>query len=267
MKRVVGAVLSRVLDNRAMVNFLGTTTYVAVLILGTLLSIRLLQLDRLVFSLLAGIGIAGLAVGFALKDIAANFIADIALALRKDYPFRVGDIIETNEYMGIVEEISLRDTRITTFQGQSVFLPNKLIFETAVRNYSLSARRRVDVNVGVSYGDDLEKVRDVVVQAGESVPQRNKDTAVEVFFKDFGDSSISFQVRFWVPFKQQKDYLEARNNAIGTIKKHFDRNGIVIPWPIRTLDFGIKGGVTLAESLAAPAAGDQGREREATETA
>lgn len=252
LNAVVKNVLARLVDNSALVNFLGRLVQIGVVLFGALVSIKVLKLDQVVFSVLAGVGIAGLAIGFAFQDMAANFIAGIALVFRKDYPFRVGDIIETNEYMGVVREINLRDTMIETFQGQLVFMPNKLIFENSLKNYSLRGRRRIDLGVGISYGDDLEKVRKVTVDAVGGLEELVAGEDVELFFGEYGDSSINLEVRFWVPFEKQSDFLRARSEAIVRIKKAYDRNGITIPFPIRTLDFGIKGGEKLSAVLPPP---------------
>lgn len=241
--------LQRVIDNQALVNFLGGLTRIGIILLGTLIAIKILNLDEVVFSVLAGVGIAGLAIGFAFQDIAANFIAGMALVFRKDYPFRVGDIVETNNQMGIVKEISLRDTFIQTFQGQAVFIPNKLIFENSVINYSLLGKRRVDLGVGISYGDDLDKVKAVTIDAIKGIGQRIKEENIELFYNQFGDSSINFYIRFWIPFVKQTDFLKAQSDAIILIKKAYDQSEITIPFPIRTLDFGIKGGEKLDQML------------------
>ncbi len=251
-KKIVKSLLARIVDNQALVNFLGILVHIGIFLFGSLIAIKLLNLDQMLFSVLAGVGIAGLAIGFAFQDIAANFIAGIALAFRKNYPFRVGDIIETNDYMGIVEDISLRDTMIRTFEGQSIFIPNKLIFENVVKNYSLLKKRRVDLTVGISYGEKLQAVKDIVYKAVKKVPECLEDQPIEIFYQEFGDSSINFQVRFWVSFRKQTDYLRARSEAIMAIKKDFDQNGITIPFPIRTLDFGIKGGTRLSEEMPYP---------------
>lgn len=249
LQSTVKSLLSRIIDNQALVNFLGGLTRIATVLFGALIAIKILNLDDVVFSVLAGVGIAGLAIGFAFQDIAANFIAGIALVFRKDYPFRTENIIQTNDHMGVVKEISLRDTLIQTFEGQFVFIPNKLIFENAVINYSLLGRRRVDLGVGISYGEDLERVKEITVTAIETMDHRMENTDIEFFYTEFGDSSINFEIRFWVPFIKQTDFLRARSDAIISIKRAYDREGITIPFPIRTLDFGIKGGRTLDEVL------------------
>ena len=248
-RQLVKRVLQKFVDNQALVNFLGILTQVAVFLIGFLIAIKILSLDEAVFSVLAGVGIAGLAIGFAFQDVAANFIAGIALVFRKDHPFKVGDIVETNGQMGTIREISLRDTMLETFDGQSIFIPNKMIFENAVQNYSLLGRRRIDLAVGISYGDDLEKVKKVTVEALQNIENRVESRDVELFFEEFGNSSINFEVRFWVPFVRQTDYLKARSEAVMAIKKAYNENDITIPFPIRTLDFGIKGGEKLSAML------------------
>ena len=249
LQRLVKNVLRRFVRNQALIDFLGIFARVTAFIFGLVIAIRILRLDDAVFSILAGVGIVGLAIGFAFQDVASNFIAGIALVFRSDRPFKVGDIVETNEYIGTIDEINLRDTLLTTFEGQSVFIPNKLIFENAVLNYSLLGRRRVDLAVGVSYGEDLEKVKRVTIDAVKSIHSRIQEKGIELFFEEFGDSSINFQVRFWILFVKQIDFLQARSLAVMKIHKAYNENDIVIPFPIRTLDFGIKGGRTISDMI------------------
>jgi small conductance mechanosensitive channel len=215
-------------------SLLVTTTSLAILTAGLFVALGVLGLDRTVMSLLAGVGILGLALGFAFQDIAANFIAGIVLSVRR--PIHVGDVVETNNFFGTVREINLRSTLVGTPTGQTVVIPNKLVFENPMINYSTLRKRRVDLKVGVSYRDDLELVERVAVEAIEGVSARDTGRAVEFFFEDFGSSSIDFVVRFWIGFSRQSDYKAARSAAVMAIKRAFDDNGLSIPFPIRTLD-------------------------------
>ncbi len=249
LKTLSRRLLRRMITNEALISFLGTLVRIGTFLAGALIAIKILRFDDAVLSLLAGIGIAGIALGFAFQDIAANFIAGIALVFRKDYPFKVDDVVRTNDILGVVKEINLRDTMIQTFGGQYIFIPNKQIFENAVINYSALGSRRVDLAVGVSYGEDLEKVREVALNAVRDTPHLQKEKPVEVFYEEFGSSSINFQLRFWIPFEKQTDFLKARSEAVIRIKKAFDAADITIPFPIRTLDFGIKGGEKLSAMI------------------
>lgn len=239
-------VLGKFLKNVSLVRFLGALTRLVVLLVGLLVALNVLQLDRAVLSLLTGVGILGIALGFAFQDMAANFISGVALVFHDDRPFKVGDVVETNGQVGVVKEINLRASTVETFQGQWVFIPNKQIFQESVINYSIRGERRIDLEVGISYGDDLEKVKKVTLEAVTGVT-RVDTSRIDLFYQEFGDSSINFVVRFWVPFVAQTDFLSARSDAIMRIKAAFDQNDITIPFPIRTLDFGIKGGKTLKE--------------------
>lgn len=240
-------VIGRISHSAALNNLISTLLYIALLSIGFFFVLSVLQLDRVVVSLLAGVGIIGLALGFAFQDIAANFISGIIIAVQK--PFGVGDMIETNDFFGVIERVSLRTLDIRKPSGELVKLPNKMVFENPVTNYSSSGTRRLDLEVGVSYGEDLEKVQQVVIEALQDVKNRVKTRDIEVMFDAFGDSSIEFKARFWISYSRQIDFVSAKSDAIIKIKKAFDANEIMIPFPIRTLDFGIKGGEKLNEHL------------------
>ena len=221
------------------------TVYIIIILVAFFIALGVLNLDKAVTSLLAGAGIIGLALGFAFQDIAANFMSGIIMAIRT--PFREGDIIESQDHMGIVHEMNLRATVIRSFEGQYQIIPNKEVFQNTITNYSRLGKRRIDLDVGVSYGDDLEKVRNLTLEAVKSLDFVLPSDDISLYYNEFGDSSINFKVRFWINFAKQPDYLKAKSEAIMAIKKTYDDNDIMIPFPIRTLDFGIKGGEKLNE--------------------
>lgn len=226
---------------------LSRLVWVAVVAAGLFIALGVLQLDKTVTSLITGAGILTLIAGLAFQDLAANFIAGVLLQLR--HPFRTGELIQTNEYYGTAEHITLRATVLRTLSGQLVYIPNKDVFNTPLENFSATGRRRVDVPVGISYGDDLERAAQIAVDAVAQVPGREEDKPVELFYEGFGESSINFIVRFWIPFKTEPDYLRARSEAVTRIKRAFDEQGVTIPFPIRTLDFSRVGGRLLSEEL------------------
>ncbi len=246
-RRVVKQMLHRVTINKTIINLLETVVGILIIGIGVFIALSILNLDGTVTSLLAGAGIVGLALGFAFQDIAANFISGIILSIR--HPFGIGDIIETNDYFGTVQKMNLRNTIIKTPDGQVVYIPNKAVFENPLENYTKGAERRIDLSCGISYGDDLRMVRELAVEAIEELDNYNKDRDVEFYYDEFGDSSINFEVRFWIRFVKNPDYWSARSEAIMALKKKFDENDIMIPFPIRTLDFGIRGGEKLNTML------------------
>lgn len=247
IRNAIGRLLKKVTDNKTIVNLLETVVGVMIIGVGIFIALSILQLDGAVTSLLAGAGIIGLALGFAFQDIASNFISGIILSIR--HPFGIGDIIDTNGFYGTVQKLNLRNTILRTPQGQVVYIPNKSVFENPLENYTKTGERRIDLSCGVSYGDDLEKAKQVAIEAVKSLKNYNADKGIEFYYEEFGGSSINFKIRFWVYFQSNPDFWAARSDAIMAVTKHFDENDIMIPFPIRTLDFGIRGGEKLNEML------------------
>ncbi|MEP6845060.1 MAG: mechanosensitive ion channel family protein [Panacibacter sp.] len=245
LKLLAAKLIRKISTNRTLDNLFTSIVYIFFIgiVLFTVLSV--LHLGTAVTSVLAGAGILGLAIAFAFQDIAANFISGIFLSFRR--PLHIGDIVKIKDYMGKVEDINLRDTVIRTFQGQMVIIPNKDVFQSPIENYTLLGKRRFDLVIGISYGDDLEKVKAITLQAVKDIKGLSEEDETTFFYKEFGDSSINFLIRLWVNSTDQPAYLGVGSEAIMRIKKAFDENNITIPFPIRTLDFGIKGGTPLSE--------------------
>ena len=234
VRRGLNRFLGRVSASGSLNNLIETTAYVGVLVVGIFFTLEVLSLDKTVTSLLAGVGIIGLALGFAFQDIAANFISGIIIAVQR--PFTVGDVIQTETYFGTIESINLRTLDLRQVTGELVRVPNRKVFESSVINFTVTTRRRVDVECGVGYEADLEQVREVALGCMRDFPHLLPDRPVEVMFTAFADSSITFTLRFWIPFEKQVDYVGAKSEAIIRLKRAFDAAGIVIPYPIRTLD-------------------------------
>ncbi len=246
-RKIFLRVMYRVITNKELSELLAKIVYVIIIVIGAFVALSVLNLEKTVTSLLAGAGIIGLALGFAFQDIATNFISGFLMAARR--PFEVGDIIQAGDYRGVVKTLNIRTTEITSFQGQEIIIPNKELFQNILVNDSTNKMRRIDLGVGVSYGEDLERVREIAINAVEHVPGRMKEKEISLVYEAFGDSSINFIIMIWVDFESQLNYLQAQSEAIIAIKKAFDKNDIMIPFPIRTLDFGIKGGEKLDTML------------------
>jgi|SRR5699024_464498 len=247
IRKLVSRGLNRITKNEAVVSLLESITGIIIVAIGCFIALAVLQLEGAVTTLLAGAGVVGLAMGFAFQASIENFISGVILSFR--YPFGIGDIIECKDYYGYVHKINLRSTIIRNAQGYLIHIPNKMVLNSPFINYTWNHERRVDLKCGVSKGDDLEKVKEVAINAIESIDNYNKERDVELYFTEFGESSMDFVVRFWVQFYKNPDWLSARSNAIMALRMHFDANDISTPFPIRTLDFGIKGGENLSKML------------------
>jgi small conductance mechanosensitive channel len=186
-----------------------------------------LDLNRLVVSLLAGAGVVGLALSFAFQDLATNFISGIFIAFQR--PFKTGDWVETNGFLGSVVEIGIRSIKIKTEDGQDVIIPSKEILQKPLKNYISTPERLITLSVGVSYHDDLRKVQKVVTEIIFSQPETDKSKEISVSFYQFGAMSIDFWVKFWVKSGEHHIFLKAQSDAVIAINEAFARNGITIP--------------------------------------
>ena len=247
IRSMTDRILPKLTKNIAVTSLLRTIIYFLVIIIGSFVSLEILNLDKTVTSILAGAGVIGLALGFAFQEIASNFVSGIFIAFRE--PYKLDDIIEIDNYFGTISKITLRTTSITTFQGLEVIIPNKYMFTKPFINLTTTPTRRIDITIGVSYGEDLRLVESVTRKALENIEERIKTEDIEVYYNEFDSSSINFQVRIWINYPANNAYLKAKHEAIIRIKEAFDENDIIIPFPIRTLDFGIKGGMSLGEAL------------------
>ena len=171
LRALLVKLLARFSQSRQINYLLGVLLYVVVLMTGVFFALGVLGLDKTLTSLLAGAGIIGLALGLAFQDMGANLLSGIYMSIER--PFRTGHLIKSNDYFGMVERISLRQTEILTPEGQLVLIPNKKIFENPIVNFSTFGRRRVDIPIGVSYSEDLEHVRQIAIVALRELPSRD----------------------------------------------------------------------------------------------
>jgi small conductance mechanosensitive channel len=249
LARLTAKALDSWTDNATLCQVLVTTVRIGVVAVGLFIALGVLELDKTVTSLLAGVGVVGLALGFAFQDIVANYISGVIMGLRQ--PLHLGDLIEVQGVIGTVRGLSLRATTIETFNGQLAIVPNKDVLQSVMTNYSELGYRRVDVEVGVAYDADLERVQAVVLAAVEALEARAADRPVRVFFTGFADSSIDLVAHVWIDLERGHEFLVTRSEVIKAIKRAFGQAGITIPFPIRTLDFGADevGGKTVGEVL------------------
>lgn len=203
---------------------------------GFFIALGLLNLDKLLTSILAGAGVVGLAIGLALQGTLSNTVSGVILSFLPE--IQIGDWVETNGFAGKVLEVNLRNIVIKKSDNNHVVIPNSKIVEEAFTNFSTTSRSRVMLTCGVGYESDLEKVEEITVKAISNIFKQDNGEKVEFAYEGFGDSSINYVVRFWTDVTNQGDILFAKHKAILAIKKAYDTNDINIPFPIRTLDFG-----------------------------
>ena len=181
-------------------------------------------------SLLAVLGAAGLAIGLALKDSLSNIASGVMLIVLR--PFRAGDAVLVAGTEGIVEQVRIFQTVLRTPQNHDVILPNSQITSAPIINYTARSQRRIDLTVGVGYGDDIGTARSVLLGLATAHAQVLDEPAADVLVSNLGESSVDLTLRAWVG---TPDYITARSDLIEAIHRDFTRAGVSIPYPQRDL--------------------------------
>ncbi|MDG5761427.1 mechanosensitive ion channel family protein [Natronococcus sp. A-GB1] len=183
--------------------------------------------------LLVGAGFLGIIIGMAAQQVLGTILAGFVLMFAR--PFEIGDWIEVEGDQGIVTDISIINTRIRSFDGEFIMIPNDVIASEVVTNRSKQGRLRVELDVGVDYAADVEEASELARETVTDLEKSIDAPSPQVVTKAFGDSSIVLGVRFWIDKPSAKRHVEARTAAINAIKAEFDDAGIKIPYPQREL--------------------------------
>jgi len=195
--------------------------------LGIILALEQLAPGRL-STLLAGLGIAGVTIGFALQDVAKNFIAGILLLLTR--PFEIGDTIEVAGYTGKVLAIDLRSTEMREVDGRFVVIPNTEVYASPVVNFTRAPRRRIKLPLGVTIDTDLDLATRTILAAILKLNGVLEDPAPQFVFETFSDSIIQSTLYYWID-TAQVDYMDAQTEGALIVNKAFKDAGIGMPYP------------------------------------
>ena len=214
---------SRQLD-AALVSFVSSLLYALLLIFVILAAVAKLGIQTT--SLVAVLGAAGLAVGLALQGSLSNFAAGVLIILFR--PFRIGDFIEAGGTAGIVDEIGILFTEMRTPDNKKIVAPNSTIMAGVITNVTANDTRRCDMTFGVSYSDDLGKVRSILQEMIAADPRVLPEPAPQIVIAELGASSVNFAVRPWLKKDDFWDFFFEMQLAV---KQRFDREGISIPFP------------------------------------
>lgn len=177
-------------------------------------------------SFVAIIGAAGLAIGLSLQGSLSNFAGGVLIIMFK--PFKVGDFIEAQNVSGTVKQIQIFVTQLATVDNQIIFVPNGALSNGTIINYSYATTRRADLTIGISYGSDIKKAKEIALQVMQNHPLVLKDPEPMVLVKELADFSIDLAVR---PWSKVEDFFVMRSDILEQIKNDFDSNEIEIPFP------------------------------------
>lgn len=199
-------------------------------IIALFLTAALIQLGFDLGILLGTAGILTVALAFASQTSMSNVISGIFLIT--DKPFQVGDILQVGSTVGVVLEIGLMSVNLRKFDNTFVRLPNELLIKTEFWNLTKFPIRRLDLKISVAYKEDLERVRDILIDVADKNAFSLEEPRPLYIFQGFGDSSLDIQFSVWV---MNENYLSLKNNLPAEIKQAFDVAGIEIPFPHRSL--------------------------------
>lgn len=224
--RFVARVMEKSRADHTLTGFVRNLTRISLIVFTVIAALGALGVETT--SLIAVIGAAGLAVGFALQSSLSNIASGIMLVVFQ--PFKVGNYITAGGTSGIVEEIRIFSTVLRTFDNCKVIVPNSRITADNITNYSAKETRRIDLVFGIGYNDDLKRTRSVLEGIVSSDARIFKDPAPEIGILELGESSVNFFVRSWV---KAGDYWPVKCDLLETVKLTFDDEGISIPFPQR----------------------------------
>ncbi|ANI79510.1 mechanosensitive ion channel family protein [Sphingobium sp. EP60837] len=230
-KRIADRLTAQVNLRPSLKELIDTIVSIAIWIVGLLIAATVVLPGLTPASLVAGLGIGTIAIGFAFQDFFQNFLSGIIIMVRKK--MRIGDVIECEGIIGRVEHISLRETHLRKLSNELTIVPNSTLFKNPVEILTDGAERRHEIVVGIAYDADLDLAAAVLRKAVEGVEQVSKERPVDIFAQEFSASSVDFTVRWWAGSKPS-DMHASRDAVIRAIKRALDDAGIEIPYPYVT---------------------------------
>lgn len=237
---VVGIVLQRLseprlarLRTRSFGSVFSRLLQFAVVLAGVLTALVVVFPSVDVATLVGGLGVLGIAAGFAFQDILSNLLAGILLIFRQ--PFVSGDQITVNGISGTVDEITIRETRIRTFDGRLVVVPNQDVYTSAIEVQTHQERVRTSLEVGVGYDTDLGAARSLALEVLDGLEDVLDEPAPQAYCTELGDSAVTIDLRYWTS-SQQADIRRAQDAVVAAIYDAYDDAGIDLPFPTVTLD-------------------------------
>lgn len=223
---IIHSLLGRTGLDPILIKFFRELSYWLLLVVVLLAAVDKLGIS--VTSFLAVFGALGLAVGLAMKDSLSNFASGIMLIIFR--PFRIGDVIETDSLIGTVSEIGFFCTIMMTLDNRKIIMPNTAIFGNTIINFTANPVRRIDLVVGISYGDDIKKAKRIVEELFAVDNRILKDPAPTIGVFELGESSVDLYIRPWT---STENFWAVRCDFLEAVKIAFDTNGITIPFPQR----------------------------------
>ncbi len=233
-RRVARSTLQGRLRNPLLRQLAANAVAALALILGVYLVLRISGLSRLAVTVLGGTGLFGLVVGIAFRDIAENFLASILLSVRR--PFEIGDLIDVDGKLGMVQAVTTRGTLLMTFEGNHIHIPNSMVYKSVIRNYTSNPNMRLDFIVGIGYDDTIAHAQEVGMRVLREHPSVLADPEPLVLVEQLGASAVNLKFYFWVNIREHST-IKVRSAAMRMVKRAFQDAGISMPDDAREVLF------------------------------
>jgi small conductance mechanosensitive channel len=214
---------------------LGRLSQGAIILLGLFISLSIVLPTFGAGDLVQLLGISGVAIGFAFRDILQNFLAGILILLTE--PFQINDQIVFKGFEGTVENIQTRATTIRTYDGRRIVIPNSELFTNSLTVNTAFENRRLEYDVGIGYGDNIEQAKELILEAIHSVDVVLKDPAPDVLVMELAESTVNIRARWWIAPPRWADSLDSRDRVLTAIKNKLTANGIDLPFPTTQILF------------------------------
>jgi small-conductance mechanosensitive channel len=235
LKEVVRRVSERQYRHRNLGLALGRLTQWGTILVGLLIALTIILPGFSPTGLISALGVTGIAIGFAFKDIFQNFLAGLLILMTE--PFRINDQIIFKEYEGTVEDIQTRATTIKTYDGRRVVIPNAELYTNSVTVNTAFDKRRWQYDFGIGYGDDIEQARQAILEAMAGVETVLTEPAPDVLVVELAESAVKLRARWLVKPPRRVDALATQDQVLTAIKNKLTENGIDLPFPTRQILF------------------------------
>lgn len=223
-RKVVRKMLENVKTEPTIVSFVGSLIYVLILTFTVLAALAKFGVETT--SMIAVLGAAAFALGFAMRDSLSNFAAGFLILVLRYY--KVGDYIQSAGISGTVKEIQLFSTVLATPDNVKIMVPSGKIFGDVIKNFSVNDTRRIDLEVGIGYGSSIQKAMEIVMNLMKEDKRILAEPEPQITVSELADSSVNLIARPWV---RKENYWPVKNDHIRKIKEAFDQNNIEIPFP------------------------------------
>ena len=214
---------------------LGRLSQGVVILIGLFVALSIVIPSFKVGDLVQLLGISGVAFGFAFRDILQNFLAGILILLTE--PFQIDDQIVFKNFEGTVEDIQTRATTIRTYDGRRVVIPNSELFTNSVTVNTAWDNRRLQYDVGIGYGDDIDRAKQLIMEAVANLEVVLKEPAPDVLVMELAESTVNIRVRWWINPPRRAEALDTRDKVLTAIKNKLTANGIDLPFPTQQILF------------------------------